>query len=155
MPFNLSQIFGGWRRKGGGFKKAARARPSSTSDVKPQKTSDVFPGRTGIKEISSASPRASQIKSQSELARKAIVSPHISEKSSMLGGGRYVFKVADGANKNLLKGAVEDRYGVEVKSVNIVAQRDKKRSRGRIVGIKSGFKKAVVTLKAGQTISEF
>ena len=155
MPFNLSQIFGGWRRKGGGLKKATRTRPFSTSDVKSLKTSDVLPWRAANKEISDAARGASQIKNKSELAGKLIVAPHISEKATMLGEGRYVFKVADGANKNTLKEAVEGRYGVEVESVNIVAARDKKRSRGQIIGVKSGFKKAVVTLKAGQIISEF
>src|SRR3990167_568758 len=155
MPFNLSQIFGGWRKKGVGLKRATRARPSSTPDVKSQKTSDIFPGRVAVKEFSEPARGASQVKSQSELARKLIIAPHISEKSAMFGECRYVFKVADGANKNTLKDAIQDRYGVEVESVNIVAARDKKRSRGQIIGVKSGFKKAVVTLKVGQTISEF
>ncbi|OGF63978.1 50S ribosomal protein L23 [Candidatus Giovannonibacteria bacterium RIFCSPHIGHO2_01_FULL_45_24] len=73
----------------------------------------------------------------------------------MLGDGRYVFKVADNADKNSLKRAIESRYGVGVESVNIIAQRDKNRRRGQILGVKPGFKKAVVTLKAEDKIAEF
>ena len=94
-------------------------------------------------------------KSQSELARRLLIAPHISEKATMLGEGRYVFKVTGGANKNSLKKAIEDRYGVGVEAVNIVAPREKQRRRGANLGIKSGFKKAVIKLKEGQTISEF
>ena len=143
------------------LKRATRARHFSaargkTSDVLTSSTSDVeegavFPGRAENKDISDA-VRGSQTKAHSELARKLLIAPHISEKATTLW---YVFKVSDGANKNSLKHAIEDRYGVEVESVNIVAARDKKRRRGQNLGIKSGFKKAIIKLREGQTINEF
>lgn len=96
-----------------------------------------------------------QAKNQSELARKLLIAPHISEKATMLGESRYVFKIANGANKPLIKKAIKDRYGVTVESVSIIAAQEKKRRRGAILGVKPGFKKAVVTLKTGETIAEF
>src|SRR3989344_430630 len=156
MPFNLSQIFGGWRKKELKTRKPPDGPPRSSH---PRLTLPAGRGSSdashGPSEVRPSKIEPIRAKSHSELARKLLTSPHISEKATMLGEGRYVFKVADGANKSALKKAVRDRYGVEVRSVNIVAERDKTRRRGQIAGVKSGFKKAVVTLKAGQVISEF
>ncbi len=157
MPFNLSQIFGGWRKKESVGRRASDFGRKKGRSIPPPSPSLTKGG--GEREGYSASePNKSatpSIKSKSELARKLLVAPHISEKATMLGDGRYVFKVADGANKNALKKAVQDRYGVEVLFVNTIAERGKTRRRGQIVGVKSGFKKAIVTLKVGQVISEF
>lgn len=91
----------------------------------------------------------------SDLAWSLIVRPHISEKSTMLGEGKYILKVSRGANKGDLKRAVGDRYGVEVTDVKILNMPSKKRRRGGTIGIKPGFKKAVITLAKGQLIDEF
>lgn len=82
-----------------------------------------------------------------------ITHPHISEKAFDINAqGQYVFVVSDNANKTEIKKAIESFYKVKVSSVNIVSVPGKpKRYRGRVV-IKSGFKKAVVTLKKGSTI---
>jgi len=45
-------------------------------------------------------------------------------------------------------------FKVHVEAVNITYQREKKRRRGRFWGKSSGYKKAVVTLKKGETIKE-
>lgn len=66
--------------------------------------------------------------------------------------GKYVFVVNPHVNKVMVKKAVEGRYGVEVVKVNVLNMPAKERRRGRQVGWKSGFKKAVVTLKEGQSI---
>lgn len=155
MPFNLSQIFGGWRRK------ESRGRKSSQQSqvVGPlTRPSDELRGRKPPAAPGAQQPKVAaplQTKNKSELAWKLIIAPHISEKSTMLGDGRYVFKVAGSANKPSLKRAIEARYGVVVESINMLAARNKKRRRGVILGIKPGFKKAVVALKAGQSITEF
>ena len=82
-----------------------------------------------------------------------ITRPHITEKSANAGGeNKYIFIVSSGSNKHLVKQAVEARYGVLVKKVAVLMAPEKKRMRGRQVGWRSGFKKAVVTLKEGQTI---
>lgn len=155
MPFNLSQIFGGWRRKEKvGRKATPRAGDENFS----------LPARGGARRVALtkmsgdkefSEPTRGRAKGHSELAWRLIVSPHISEKAKALGEGGYVFKVADDADKHVLKRAVEDRYGVDVVSVNTIPARSKTRRRGQTLGERRGFKKAVVTLKAGQAINEF
>lgn len=79
--------------------------------------------------------------------------PVTSEKASMLNAkGQYVFRVAAGANKPAVERAVSRRYGVAVSAVRMLVMPGKERRRGRITGWKPGFKKAIVTLKKGQTI---
>lgn len=65
---------------------------------------------------------------------------------------KYVFKVFSVANKIGVRNAVEGRYGVKVKSVNIINTSSKERKKGGQVGFQSGFKKAIVTLEKGQSI---
>jgi len=88
-----------------------------------------------------------------------VVAPHISEKASLLaassGGAQYVFKVSLRATKLLLKKAISDHYNVKVLSVRVLRTEGKMRRRGAAVGHKPGFKKAIITLEAGQTIPEF
>ncbi|KKT29897.1 MAG: 50S ribosomal protein L23 [Candidatus Giovannonibacteria bacterium GW2011_GWB1_46_20] len=159
MPFNLSQIFGGWRRKESRTRKALGSGRERGRGIPPSSPSLTKGGGEGVGFSASEQNKSvgarGGTKSQSELARRLLIAPHISEKATMLGEGRYVFKVTGGANKNSLKKAIEDRYGVGVEAVNIVAPREKQRRRGANLGIKSGFKKAVIKLKEGQTISEF
>jgi|SRR3989344_936669 len=158
MPFNLSQIFGGWRRRGASRKTDGSPHSSRSRLTLPRQTSGGSDGpfaRVPNEARPSKTIAKPQTKSHSALAGKLLVAPHISEKATMLGDGRYVFKVADNADKNSLKRAIESRYGVGVESVNIIAQRDKNRRRGQILGVKPGFKKAVVTLKAEDKIAEF
>ncbi|MDD5145804.1 MAG: 50S ribosomal protein L23 [Candidatus Pacebacteria bacterium] len=80
-------------------------------------------------------------------------SPHITEKATDLSEkNQYVFKVFSKTNKKEIKNAVEEIYKVDVISVNIINIPDKKRRLGRTLGWKSGYKKAIVGIKAGQKI---
>ena len=69
---------------------------------------------------------------------------------------RYAFKVDRRANKLEIKSAIEQFYGVNVLEVNtlVVPGKNKTRSTkaGIISGIKSGYKKALVTVAEGETI---
>ena len=56
------------------------------------------------------------------------------------------------SGKFQIKEAIEGYYGVQVVSVNTIKINPKKRIHGRTIGWKKGFKKAVVTLRAGDTI---
>lgn len=82
-----------------------------------------------------------------------ILQPYISEKAFDGNEKRkYVFVVAEKANKNEVRKAVEGFYKVSIASVNMLHTADKpKRYRGRLTE-KRGFKKAVVTLKEGNSI---
>ncbi len=86
-------------------------------------------------------------------ASSVINKPLITEKSSFLAAeNKYVFAVEKNATKNEIKKAVEGIYNVNVLNVNIVKIPAKVRRMGMIKGAKSGFKKAIVTVKQGESI---
>ena len=82
-----------------------------------------------------------------------IVSPNITEKStSMSEFNKVVFKVHTGASKNSIKKSIEKIFKVNVIKINTINLRGKtKLVRGRKSN-KPGYKKAIVTLKKGQSI---
>jgi large subunit ribosomal protein L23 len=87
-----------------------------------------------------------------------IIKPVITEKLTAQGEkfNRYGFVVAKGANKVEIKSAVEKLYGVTVEAVNTQNYVGKVKTRNTTKGIAIGrvnnHKKAVVTLKAGESI---
>lgn len=94
-----------------------------------------------------------QRKAVPEEAYRILKTPHIAEKASILSEkNQYVFNVYTGANKTEIRKAVEDVYGVDVEFVNIIKVPAKRRRRGKQVGLKKGYKKAVVKVKDGQKI---
>ena len=82
-----------------------------------------------------------------------IRTPVVTEKSTMASEqNKVVFKVLKSASKERIREAVEQLFGVNVVSVNTITTKGKtKRFRG-VPGTRSDVKKAIVTLKAGQTI---
>ena len=82
-----------------------------------------------------------------------ILFPMITEKSTNLSEqNKIVFKVPSSANKKNLKINIEKIFKVNVTKINIINKQSRtKLSRGRKVKI-SGFKKAIITLKKGQSI---
>ena len=82
-----------------------------------------------------------------------ILSPVITEKSTNLSEqNKIVFKVPASSNKIILKKNIEKLFKVNVIKVNIINKKKKtKLVRGRKVS-KKGFKKAIITLKKGQSI---
>ena len=82
-----------------------------------------------------------------------ILSPVVTEKSTNLSElNKIVFKVPDGANKKNLKKNIEKIFKVNVTKINIINKQARtKLTRGRKIKV-SGYKKAIVTLKKGQSI---
>tara|TARA_B100000989_G_scaffold157834_1_gene117871 strand:- start:36 stop:338 length:303 start_codon:yes stop_codon:yes gene_type:complete len=82
-----------------------------------------------------------------------ILSPLLTEKSTNLSGeNKIVFKVLKSANKKNLKNNIEKIFKVNVTKINIINKQNRtKFTRGRKVKV-SGFKKAIITLKKGQSI---
>jgi len=82
-----------------------------------------------------------------------ILSPLLTEKSTNLSEqNKIVFKVHKYANKKNLKSNIEKIFKVNVTKINIINKQNRtKLTRGRKVKV-SGFKKAIITLKKGQTI---
>lgn len=82
-----------------------------------------------------------------------IKNPIITEKVTMNSQlGQYAFLVDDSANKSEVKKAVEEVYKVKVVRVNVINVKSKKRRLGRTMGVRPGYKKAIVTLQAGQKL---
>ena len=82
-----------------------------------------------------------------------IISPFVTEKSTNLSEqNKIVFKVPSKANKNNLKKNIEKIFKVNVTKINIInKQKRTKLTRGRKVKV-PGYKKAIITLKKGQSI---
>ena len=82
-----------------------------------------------------------------------ILSPLVTEKSTNLSEqNKIVFKVPASANKKSLKKNIEKIFKVDVTKINIINKKNRiKLTRGRKVKV-SGFKKAIITLKKGQSI---
>ena len=82
-----------------------------------------------------------------------ILSPLVTEKSTNLSEqNKIVFKVPVGANKINLKKNIEKIFKVNVTKINIINKSNRiKVTRGKKVKV-SGFKKAIITLKKGQSI---
>jgi len=88
-------------------------------------------------------------------AINVLKSARLTEKSNELSSefGQYTFEVFPSASKHAIREAVEKTFKVTVTRVNVINQRGKnKRSRNGRPSQTSSFKKAIVTLKAGDKI---
>lgn len=86
-------------------------------------------------------------------AHRVLVRPLITEKAANFGVlNKYAFVVTENSNKVEIAKAVLAVYGVKPVNVNIVCVKGKAVTRGRIKGRRSDLKKAIVTLKKGDTI---
>jgi large subunit ribosomal protein L23 len=82
-----------------------------------------------------------------------IVAPHITEKATLLSEhNAVVFKVAAHATKPAIKAAVEALFDVNVVGVNTIVQKGKTKKWKGTPYTRSDMKKAIVTLKDGQSI---
>ncbi len=86
--------------------------------------------------------------------KDVIKAPIITEKSANIQaeGKKVVLKVDKNANKVQIRQAVENAFGVKVKSVNTVNVRPKKKRVGRYEGTTKAYKKAIVTLAEGSEL---
>ena len=82
-----------------------------------------------------------------------IIAPHVTEKATNLSEqNKIIFKVHKKANKINLKKNIEKIFKVNVTKINIInKQKRTKLARGKKVKVQ-GFKKAIITLKKGQSI---
>ncbi len=89
-----------------------------------------------------------------ERLMKVLMAPHISEKSSIAAdqNNQIVFKVATDATKPEIKQAVELLFGVKVDRVQVSNVKGKTKRFGSLMGRRSDWKKAYVTLQEGQEI---
>ncbi len=88
---------------------------------------------------------------------RTIVRPIMTEKTSAAYQDRqeYTFEVASDANKLAIRAAVQKLFGVTVTGVQTMNVRGKRRRVGQSIGTRANWKKAIVTLKDGDSIDIF
>lgn len=95
------------------------------------------------------------------MAQNILIKPIITEKAEQLSEklNQYSFVVARKANKVEIKKAIEKMYGVSVSSVNTMVMPSKEKNRSTRTGVLKGsvsaYKKALITLDAGENIDFF
>ena len=83
-----------------------------------------------------------------------IYAPIITERTALMANeNKYAFKVDPRANKTQIKQAIESIFNVKVLSINTTTSHPKKKRVGKYTGMTSKYKKAIVTLEKGNTIS--
>tara|TARA_B100000941_G_scaffold225345_1_gene167564 strand:+ start:149 stop:442 length:294 start_codon:yes stop_codon:yes gene_type:complete len=83
----------------------------------------------------------------------SIINPIITEKATTLSEqNKTVFKVHEKANKKIIKKNIEKLFKVNVIKVNIINQKTKLKMKQGRKSYKTGYKKAIITLKKGQSI---
>jgi len=88
---------------------------------------------------------------------RTIVRPIVTEQTSAAyqERGEYTFRVAGDATKTSIRGAIEKLFGVKVTGVWTSNHRGKDRRVGQVVGRRPHWKKAIITLKDGDSIDIF
>ena len=82
-----------------------------------------------------------------------IISPNITEKSTSLSEfNKIVFKVQKNASKNSIKKSIEKIFKVNVVKINTINLKGKTKIVKNKKAFKPGYKKAIITLKKGQSI---
>jgi large subunit ribosomal protein L23 len=87
---------------------------------------------------------------------EVLIRPVVSEKSyGQVAQNQYTFQIHKDAHKTQVRQAVEQLFDVKVERVNILKVQAKPKRRGLFRGTKPGWKKAIVQLRAGDTIEIF
>ncbi len=90
----------------------------------------------------------------SKVAYDTLVSPIVTEKSTdAISHNKYTFKISARATKTSVKKSVESIYDVNVVSVNTVRLPGKRKRFRGVQGKRSDIRKAIVTLRDGQSIN--
>ncbi|MDD3487095.1 MAG: 50S ribosomal protein L23 [Candidatus Moranbacteria bacterium] len=142
------------------------AKTEKKTEVKKEKPADIVSEKKEVakKEEPKKSKKKPEVKKETKarkvskkdenIAHKVLFENILSEKSTMMAAeNKYAFKVDKKSGKNQIKEAVEGYYGVQVTGVNTIKIHPKKRIHGRTIGWKKGYKKAIVTLREGDTIT--
>ncbi len=82
--------------------------------------------------------------------KQVLVQPLLTEKATVMGA--YLFKVNPSATKNEIRKAFQAKYGKLPRKVNVVNVMGKTKMRGRVVGKRSNWKKAMIYLTKGETV---
>jgi large subunit ribosomal protein L23 len=128
-------------------KTSVTEKETPTKETKEEKAAEKAAKKSKSSEIVRQTPRAG-------LYAHVLRKPHVSEKAAILAErGVYVFDVQTSANKTEIGKAVEAIYGVHVERVHTQRGIGKMVRRGKVRGQRNAWKKALVELKKGETIS--
>jgi large subunit ribosomal protein L23 len=87
---------------------------------------------------------------------QVIISPVVSEKSYVLAAaGKYTFRIHPDAHKTQVRQAVQALFNVHVEDVRTISVRSKPKRRGGVKGRTRSWKKAIVQIRAGESIPIF
>jgi len=124
--------------------KEAKKEEASMKDLYSE-TAKVSKSKTGVKSVGTASKHAKSY--------RILVKPLVTEKATHLASdNKYVFVVDKKSNKIEIAKAISATYGVVPSDVNLINMKGKRVSRGKIRGQRKDWKKAIVTLKKGDSI---
>lgn len=129
----------------------AERRAEGSSAVSPKKR-ETAPVEKQKKDVAPAEKTVAVKKTGN--AYRVLLRPHLSEKAvARESGGTYTFVVHPSATKHAVQDAVLRVYGVAPARVRMMNMEGKIRRFGRMTGRRSDWKKAIVTLPKGKTIS--
>lgn len=107
----------------------------------------------GANDVEKKEKAAAGAHSAGAMRTSVLRSALITEKANTVAGERkYIFLVSPRAGKKDIREAVRERYNVSVHNVHVLNMPGKVRRRGRQIGMRPGFKKAIVTLTEGDAI---
>ncbi|AMC99217.1 50S ribosomal protein L23 [Halomonas sp. M5N1S17] len=87
---------------------------------------------------------------------KVLLGPHVTEKAAFAAeNNQYVFKVASDATKPEIKQAVQVLFGKKVDRVQVLNVKGKTKRSANGLGRRQGYRKAYVSLAAGETLEDF
>jgi large subunit ribosomal protein L23 len=137
--------------------KKKEEKKEAKKETKPKSMKELYGGgEVGKKEVKKEKGKeAGEIKKDSA-AYRILIKPLVTEKAANLSAeNKYVFAVAPRANKIEVARAIKDVYGVKPVKVNIVKVRGKQVRYGRTLGKRKDWKKAIITLPAGESINVY
>jgi len=131
------------------------ARPEGTSTKRNRNEKRIKPKKESVQKDESRrqDEGSAVVLKESKTAWRILANPHVTEKATALTTfNQYVFRVIGNPSKPEVKRAVEEIYDVHVQRVRKITIPRKKRKRGRHIGWRSGYKKAIVALRKGEKI---
>jgi large subunit ribosomal protein L23 len=124
-------------------KKVAKVADKKVADKKVAKVADKKVAKVADKKVADKS-------------LQSVLAPHVTEKATMVADKRnqVVFKVRKNATKMQVKEAIETMFKVDVKAINLLNVKGKiKKASRNTMGKRADWKKAYVSIKAGQEIN--
>ncbi|MBI5621853.1 50S ribosomal protein L23 [Candidatus Falkowbacteria bacterium] len=142
------------------FKRHKDTDTTDGADKAPAKASvekKLEPAKVELKKIAPQEKIAHKVnREDTGNAYQILVRPLITEKNTDLGAiNKYVFAVSLKANKSEVRKAIRSLYGVDPIQINIANVRGKAVRYGRSQGMTKNWKKAIVTLKSGDSIQVY